>query len=97
MAVSLNSKKAKVPVLVKQLQSICDQLANSKLLFEDLKNNVEAMEIGSFGSTYDAEIQAVTGLKHADGVMVDWAIGEFTTLFATFNVPAVNQLRSGQS
>ena len=95
MTVSVESRKAKVPVLAKQLQNICDELADAKLKYEDFKNNITAMEFNGFGSTYNAEIQAVPGLKHADGAMVDWAIGQLDTLFASYNVPAINQLRTG--
>ena len=96
MSVSSASKLAKVPLLVKQLQVVCEELADAKTRFADIKGQIDALEVGSFSTTYDTAIKAVDGMGHIDGAMVDWTVGQLTTLMASYNGPAVNNLRSGQ-
>jgi hypothetical protein len=95
MSVATPSKMVKVPLLVKQLQVVCEELADAKTRFADIKGQIDALEVGGFGTTYDTVIQATAGLSHIDGAMVDWTIGELITLMAAYNGPAVNNLRSG--
>jgi hypothetical protein len=95
MAVSAPSKMVKVPLLVKQLQVVCEELADAKSRFNDIKGQIDALEVGGFGTTYDTVIQAVDGMGHIDGAMVDWTVGQLTILIAAYNDPAVNNLRSG--
>ena len=96
MSVSAPSKMVKVPLLVKQLQVVCEELADAKTRFADIKGQIDALEVGSFSTTYDTVIKATDGLGHVDGTMVDWTVGQLTTLMASYNGPAVNNLRSGQ-
>jgi hypothetical protein len=96
MSVSAPSKLVKVPLLVKQLQVVCEELADAKTRFADIKGQIDALEVGSFSTTYDTVIKAVDGMGHIDGAMVDWTIGQLTTLMASYNGPAVDNLRSGQ-
>jgi len=95
MAVSASSKMVKVPLLVKQLQVVCDELADARTRFNDIKEQIDDLEIEDFGTTYDTVIQAVNGMEHINGAVVNWSLGQLVTLMASYNGPAVNNLRSG--
>jgi hypothetical protein len=96
MSVSAPSKLVKVPLLVKQLQVVCEELADAKTRFADIKGQIDALEVGDFSTTYDVVIKATEGLGHVDGAMVNWTIGKLVTLMAAYDGPAVDNLRSGQ-
>jgi hypothetical protein len=106
MSVSNASKLAKVPTLAKGLQDIANQLAQAMLLFEDIKKQIDDLEVGSFthvegGPTYETGIQAIPSLKHVDGPMIDWTIGKLNELNAWWEaegqgrMAAINNLRTG--
>jgi hypothetical protein len=103
MPISDASKQAKVPQLVKDLQAVCEELADGKSRFEDILQQINDLEIGSFGTTYDAKIKATAGLGHVDGGMVDWTVGKLTELNAWWiatgqgRMAAINNLRTGAS
>lgn len=103
MSVSTDSKEKKVPQLVLELQSICDELADAKRRFMDVKSQIDDFEIGDFTIpiNYDTEIQAVEKLKHIDGAMVNWTVGKMndwiTWLTSDGRMAAINNLRTGAS
>jgi hypothetical protein len=104
MSVSDESKEAKVPYLVLDLQSICESLADAKRRYDDLKSQINSLEIGSFISpAYDTKIQSISSLKHVDGAMVDWTVGKLDALSVWWvavgegRMAAIDNLRTGNN
>jgi hypothetical protein len=82
-------------MLVRQLQTVCEELADAKTRFADIKAQFDALEVGDLSTTYDTVLKATEGLGHVDGAMVNWTIGKLVILMAAYDGPAVNNLRSG--
>jgi hypothetical protein len=95
MTITAPTKAAKVPALVVELQSICEEIADAKSRFADVQRQINSLEVGSFGTTFDIDIQKIKGLEHATGGIVDWTIGQLATQLPAINGPAIDNLRSG--